>query len=79
MEDSPVSHVEGDLKMPKEIFSEEEFLEIAERAKVCRVKRLKDGVVKLKLRTARYLYTFKTDGGKAEELLKKLTCPIEEV
>jgi len=65
--------------MPREIFSEEEFLQIAERAMVCRVKRLKDGTVKLKLRTPRYLYTLKTDERKAEELLKQVKCPVEEV
>jgi large subunit ribosomal protein L38e len=65
--------------MPKEIRSEEEFFQVAGRAMLCRVKRLKDGTVKLKLRTPRYLYTFKVDSGKAEELLKKLKLSVEEI
>ena len=65
--------------MPREVFSEEEFLRIAERAEACRVKKLKDGMVKLKLRTPHYLYTFKTESRKAEELVKKLKCSVEEI
>ncbi|RLI26043.1 MAG: 50S ribosomal protein L38e [Candidatus Hecatellales archaeon] len=65
--------------MPKEVFSEEEFFRLAERAEACRVKRLKNGLVKLKLRTRRYLYTFKVESGRAEEILRKLKCPVEEV
>jgi hypothetical protein len=52
---------------------------VAERARLCRVKRLKDGTVKLKLRTAKCLYTFKVDEVESEEILKKLKCPVEEV
>ena len=65
--------------MPREIKSEEEFFKVAERALVCRVKRLKDGNVKLKLRTPKYLYTLKVESGKAEEILKKLKLPVEEI
>jgi hypothetical protein len=61
--------------MPVEIFNENEFLEIAKRAKECRVKRSKDSV-KLKLRTSSKLYTYKTTPENAENLLKKITCPI---
>ena len=64
--------------MPKEVKSVDEFLEIAKRASECRVKRLGD-VVKLKLRTSRYLYTLKVDPSTAEELLKKIPCPVVEV
>ena len=46
--------------------------------KYCAVKRLKD-VVKLKLRTARRLYTLKVEPVKAEELIKKLQCEIREI
>ena len=42
--------------MPKEIYEEEKFLELADFAIHCRVKRVK-GNVKLKLRTKKYLYT----------------------
>ncbi len=61
--------------MPVEIFNEDEFLEIAKRAKECRVKRSGNSV-KLKLRTSSKLYTYKTTPEKAENLIKKLTCPI---
>ena len=38
--------------MPKEIFDEEEFINISERSVHCRIKRVKD-VVKMKLRKTR--------------------------
>ncbi len=72
-----VKRLEG--TMPREIHSEEEFLQVAERARVCRVKKLKDGTVKLKLRTPGYLYTFKVKEEESEEILKKIKCPVEEV
>ena len=59
--------------MPTEITDEKKFMEIAKsRASVCRIKKLKNNVVKLKLRTPKTLYTFKTTSDKAEELLKGL-------
>ena len=64
--------------MPAEIFDQDRFVEISERAEYCAVKRLKD-VVKLKLRTARKLYTLKVEPVKAEELIKKLQCEIREI
>lgn len=64
--------------MPAEIFDQDRFIEISERAEYCAVKRLKD-VVKLKLRTARRLYTLKVEPVKAEELIKKLQCEIREI
>jgi len=64
--------------MPSEIFDQDRFVEISERADYCAVKRLKD-VVKLKLRTARRLYTLKVEPVKAEELIKKLQCEIREI
>ena len=64
--------------MPSEIFDRDRFVEISERAEYCAVKRLKD-VVKLKLRTARRLYTLKVEPVKAEELIKKLQCEIREI
>jgi len=63
--------------MPSEIFDPERFVEISERAEYCAVKRLKD-TVKLKLRTARKLYTLKIEPAKAEEIIKKLQCEIRE-
>ena len=63
--------------MPIEIFDEKKFLEIAKtEAHLCRIKKVKD-VVKLKLRTPKHLYTYKTDSVKAEALLKEIE--IEQV
>ncbi|MDH5779754.1 MAG: 50S ribosomal protein L38e [Candidatus Bathyarchaeota archaeon] len=64
--------------MPAEIFNPEKFVEISERAEYCAVKRLKD-IVKLKLRTARRLYTLKVEPTEAEEIIKKLQCEIREI
>jgi len=63
--------------MPSEIFDLDKFIEISARAEYCAVKRLKD-VVKLKLHTARRLYTLKVEPAKAEEIIKKLRCEIRE-
>jgi hypothetical protein len=64
--------------MPSEIFDSEKFVEMSGRAEYCAVKRLKD-IVKLKLRTARRLYTLKAEPAKAEETIKKLQCEIREI
>lgn len=65
--------------MPAEIFDVKKFIELSEKAKYCVVKRLKrENIVKLKLRTARTLYTLKVDPTKAEELLKQIKCEIRE-
>jgi len=64
--------------MPEEVFDVERFIEISERASVCRVRRLKD-VVKLKLRTRRKLYTIKLKPEEAEEVLGRIRCEIVEV
>jgi len=63
--------------MPTEVTDVEKFVEISGNADYCAVKRLKD-VVKLKLRTARKLYTLKVEALKAEEIIKKLQCEIRE-
>lgn len=61
--------------MPVEITSLEEFIKITERAIECRVKRVrKSNVVKVKARTKRYLYTYKTTEDKLEEVLSKVKC-----
>ncbi|MCS7107462.1 MAG: 60S ribosomal protein L38 [Acidilobaceae archaeon] len=59
--------------MPMEITSLEKFAEIAKASIECRVKRSKDGV-KVKARTKRYLYTFKTTEDKLQEVLSKIAC-----
>ncbi|MFX1391282.1 MAG: hypothetical protein ACFE9Z_14550 [Promethearchaeota archaeon] len=64
--------------MPREIFDEDKFLEISEYAIHCRVKRLKE-IVKLKLRTKKILYTFKTDPTTAERLLRDISCDVIEL
>ncbi|MFX1392923.1 MAG: hypothetical protein ACFFAH_05030 [Promethearchaeota archaeon] len=64
--------------MPREIFDEEKFIELAEHAFHCRVKRKKD-IVKLKLRTKKILYTYKTDPSSAEQLISKINCEIIEL
>ncbi len=58
-----------------EITSLEEFIKITERAIECRVKKVrKSNVVKVKARTKRYLYTYKTTEDKLEEVLSKVKC-----
>ena len=64
--------------MPREIFDEEKFIELSEFAIHCRVKRLKD-VVKLKLRTKKILYTYKTNPTTAERLLRTISCDVIEL
>ena len=59
--------------MPTEITDEKKFMEIAKsRVSVCRIKKLKNNVVKLNFVLLKTLYTFKTTSDKAEELLKGL-------
>jgi ferritin-like protein len=64
--------------MPEEIFDVDKFVEAAERAEYCAIKRLKRAV-KLKIRTPGKLYTLKVDPTRAEEVIKKLRCEIREV
>ena len=64
--------------MPAEVIDVEKFVALSAKAKHCNVKRLKD-VVKLKLRTPSQLYTLKIEPLKADEIIKKLKCEIEEV
>jgi ferritin-like protein len=64
--------------MPSEISDPERFVEISGDAEYCAVKRLQ-GVVKLKLRTPRKLYTLKVEPLKAEEVIKRLQCEIREI
>jgi len=64
--------------MPQEIHDLDQFIEISQRAEYCNIKRLKT-TVKLKLKTAKKLYTHKTDPTKAEQIIKKLQCEIREI
>lgn len=65
--------------MPREAKSLEEFLEISKRATECRVKETKEGKVKLKLRTPKYLYTFVVQKENAEDVIKKLNIPVRRL
>ena len=64
--------------MPEEIFEIDKFIELAERAEYCNIKRL-EREVKLKLRTSKKLYTLKINPTHAEEIIKKLSCEIREI
>ncbi|MCS7112769.1 MAG: hypothetical protein RMJ00_01535 [Nitrososphaerota archaeon] len=67
--------------MPKEVFDVEEFIKLSEKAEYCLVKgNIRDGTVKLKLRTRRYLYTLKVkDNAEAEGVLRKVKCPVRRI
>ena len=61
--------------MPVEVFDLNLFADIAKRAVECRVKRSRKGnVVKIKARTRRYLYTYKTSEDQLQEVLNKIQC-----
>ncbi|WXG45577.1 MAG: 50S ribosomal protein L38e [Candidatus Atabeyarchaeum deiterrae] len=65
--------------MPRELREEEvdKFVQLSKEAAECRVKRVGE-VVKLKLRTNKYMYTIKLKPEKAEEIVKKLGCSVVE-
>ena len=63
--------------MPKQIFDVDRFLAMTEDAVEVRVKRSKDQV-KLKLRTAKYLYTLVVSPQKAEEIISQVKCDVVE-
>lgn len=61
--------------MPIEIKDEEHAIKLSEIATECRVKRLeKEGIAKIKLRTKRYLFTYKVPLERLEEVLRKIKC-----
>lgn len=64
--------------MPAEISSIDEFVAMSAKAERCSVKRVK-GTVKLKLRTSSRLYTLKIEPLRADEIIKKLKCEIQEL
>jgi ferritin-like protein len=64
--------------MPSEVSDVERFVALSANAERCSVKRLKE-TVKLKLRTPSRLYTLKVEPLKADEVIKKLKCEIEEI
>ncbi|MEM0341041.1 MAG: hypothetical protein QXN05_01955 [Acidilobaceae archaeon] len=61
--------------MPLEVTDLARFIEITEKALECRIKRVrKSDIVKIKARTKRYLYTYKTTEKELESVLKQLHC-----
>ena len=66
--------------MPEELKSIEEFMTTLDLASICYVKRLKKSdTVKLKLRTKKRLYTFKTTPTEANKIVQSLNIPVEEL
>jgi len=66
--------------LPEELKSIEEFMTTLDLASVCYVKRLKKSdTVKLKLRTKKRLYTFKTTPIEANKIVQSLNIPVEEL
>jgi hypothetical protein len=66
--------------LPEELKSIEEFMTTLDLASICYVKRLKKSdTVKLKLRTKKRLYTFKTTPKEADKIVQSLNIPVEEV
>ena len=62
--------------MPVEIKDKEAFKEIVKRAIECRVKKdKKTGLVKVKARTKRYLYTIKIPEEELDKFLEEIKCP----
>ena len=64
--------------MPIEIFDIEKFVDLSEDATECRIKKNLDHT-KLKLRTAKHLFTIKLDPKDADELVSRLNCSTVEV
>lgn len=64
--------------IPKEIKNENKLIELAKDASECKVIRIGD-TVKIKLRTNKYLYTYKTNPESADNILKRISCPISEL
>ena len=63
--------------MPQELKSKEEFEKLLESATEIRVARSGDQA-KVKLRTAKALYTFKTTSEDADSLIKGTKTPVVE-
>jgi len=64
--------------MPKEIHMEDELRKILEKASECRVVRRGDKV-KIKLRTAKVLYTYVAKRDEADRLLKDIKVSTIEI
>ena len=64
--------------MPKQLFSKDDFLKMADGAIECLVVRRKDKV-KLKLRRSRMMYIFVTNESEANDLLKSIKADTLEL
>ncbi len=64
--------------MPAEITDVDKFVAMSAKAKFCLVLKTKN-IVKLKLRTPTKMYTLKIEPIKADEVIKKLKCEIQEL
>lgn len=62
--------------MPLEIRTKDEFSNLLEKATEVRVVKGKDDSAKVKLRTPKGLYTYKTTMSEAQNLTKGLKTPI---
>ena len=61
--------------MPVELYTLDDVMKVAPKAVECRVKRsTREGKAKIKIRTKRYLYTYKVDPSQVDEVLSKLGC-----
>ena len=64
--------------MPKQVFSKDEFLKMADGARECLVVRRKDKV-KLKLRKSRMMYIYVTNDAEAKDILKSIKSDTIEL
>lgn len=64
--------------MPAEITDVDKFVAMSAKSKFCLVLKAKN-IVKLKLRTPTKMYTLKIESIKADEVIKKLKCEIQEL
>lgn len=80
LEDQTYRRRKKSLIMPEELHSTDEFMSLAPLASKCIVKRLRnEETVKLKLRTKKRLYTYKTTPEEAQDLISRLRIEVEEV
>jgi len=61
--------------LPKELKTEKEFRSVINRSIECRVLKQKN-YVKIKLRTKKILYTYKTSEDKLKNLTKDIKIPV---
>ena len=57
--------------MPRQLFNKDDFIKLADGARVCLVVR-RDDKVKIKIRRSRLMYTYITDKSDADQVLKEI-------